>query len=195
MKKNYWWTRGSTRSVDFCGQMGVPWTCERGTLTSFSDAGKELRPREAEKLYREKILVHVCNRGHPRSFEIADSNITNIFIRTSLEYFNARCPLSIFSFNCAVTAFNEDLPRLAGKLLWNMAMTMPSISTHMAHIPGKSLLFFVRAATSSLGFCESTFPSTRFSISFSFECVFFGQYASGSQIQLESRIFDRFFHS
>lgn len=37
------------RSVDFCGQMGVPWTRERGTLTSFSDAVKELRPREAEE--------------------------------------------------------------------------------------------------------------------------------------------------
>lgn len=41
-----------------------------------------------------KILVY-SKYSHP--FENADSNIANIFIRTLLEYFNARCLLS-FSF-------------------------------------------------------------------------------------------------
>lgn len=147
------------QKVDFCGQMGVSWTCERKTLTSFLNAAKK-------ELYREKKMAHVCNHGYPRPFEIADSNITNIFIRTSREYFTARCPLSVFFLNRAVTALDEDL-RLAGKQLWNMVIPMPSIA-HMARIPGKSLLFFVWCGDFKL-----EISWIRFSIPFSFKCVFF----------------------
>lgn len=104
-------------NVEILWSDGVPWTCGCGTLTSFSDDVKNCDREEEEGTLSENIGSCVQSR----SFEIADSNITNIFIRTSLEYFNARCPLSIFSLNRAVTSrvLNEDLqvPRLAGKLL------------------------------------------------------------------------------
>lgn len=39
------------------------------------------------------------SRVVPRPFENADSNITNIFIRTWIEYFNARAAFCLFAFD------------------------------------------------------------------------------------------------
>lgn len=165
------------QKVDFCGQMGVSWTCERKTLTSFLNAAKK-------ELYREKKLAHVCNHGYPRPFEIADSNIQTFLFALRSNILPRAALYRFFFLNRAVTALDEDL-RLAGKQLWNMVIPMPSIA-HMARIPGKSLLFFVWCGDFKL-----KISWIRFSIPFSFKCVFFVENASGSQIQLESRNFDQ----